>query len=182
MRKSRRQIVNRIFEAIGAGLVVLDLVVFFGVYRPLGDKLDVEARRQDELRQSIRKLQVRVELLKKFQAALPEVAKQLADFTSNRIPPRREAYSSADHLVHKLADASGVKLSTLGFKLEPDHKEPLEKLALEIKAQGPYAGLVKFAHALETADEFLLVRDFEFTPGDNAPISLRLTADLYLTP
>ncbi len=183
MRRSRRQIVNRIIEIFGAGLVILALAAFFGVYRPLALRLDTQAHHRAELRQSVRNLQVRVDVLKKYEAALPDVGKTLDDFTSRRIPPRREGYSTADHLLHKIADASGVKLATLGFKLETQHKDPFEHLELEINAQGPYPGLVKFAHTLETADEFMLVRDFQFTPGDNnGPLNLKLGADLYLTP
>jgi Tfp pilus assembly protein PilO len=64
-----------------------------------------------------------------------------------------------------------------------EHHDPLERLAVEINAQGPYAGLLKFSHALETANEFILVRDFDLTPGgENGSLGLRLSADLYLTP
>jgi len=183
VRKSRRQIVNRIVEATGAGLVVLDVLVFFVVYGPLGNKLDREAHRHTELRQTVRNQQVRVELLRKYEAALPQAGKGLEDFMTNRTPSRREAYSTADHLIHKLSDASGVKLSTLGFRLEAEHKDPLERLAIEINAQGSYEGLLKFSHALESANEFILVREFSFTPGgENGALGLRLGADLYLTP
>jgi Tfp pilus assembly protein PilO len=183
VRKSRRQIVNRIIEVLGAGFVALAFVAFFGVYRPLAIRLDSQAHRRAELRQSIRNLQVRVQVLKKYEAAQPDVAKGLDDFTSHRVPSRRECYSTADHLLNKVADASGVKLAALAYKLEPKRKDPLERLQIEINAQGPYAGLIKFAHTLETADDFMLVRDFQFTPGENfGPVSLKLDADLYLMP
>jgi Tfp pilus assembly protein PilO len=167
---------------MGAGLVVLDLVVFFAVYRPLEDQLDREARRQTELRETIRNQQIRLELLKKYEAALPQVGKGLEDFTTNRTPPRRQAYSTAGHLIYKVADAAGVKVTSVGYRLESEHHDPLERLALDIGAQGSYAGLLKFAHALETANEFLLIREFTFSPGESGAISLRLGADFYVTP
>jgi Tfp pilus assembly protein PilO len=183
VRKSRRQIISRIVEATGVGLVALDLVVLFAVYRPLGTKLDVEAHSHTELRQTVRNEQIRVDLLKKFESALPQAGKGLEDFTGNRAPSRREAYSTAAHLIHKVADASGVKVSTLAYRLDTEHHDPLERLALDINVQGPYAGLLKFSHALETDNNFILVRDFDFTPGgENGAIGLRLNADLYLTP
>jgi len=183
VRKTRRQIVNRFFEATGIGLVALDLVVFFAVYRPLGDKVDAEARRHTELRQTVRNQQMRVDLLKKFESALPQAGKGLEDFTTNRAPLRREGFSTAAHLIHKVADASGVKVSTLAYRLDKEHHDPLERLALDINVQGPYPGLLKFSHALETTNEFILVRDFNLTPGgENGALGLRLGADLYLTP
>jgi len=183
VRRSRRQIVNRILEAAAVLLVGVDLVVLFVVYRPLGEKLSAETHHHAALRQTIRSQQVRVDLLTKYSEAFPEVGKGLEDFAKHRTPARREAYSTADHLIHKVADASGVKLSTVGFRLEREQKEPLQRLALEINAEGPYAGLVKFSHALETADQFMLVRDFTITPGDDSGgLALRLGVDLYLTP
>ncbi len=123
-----------------------------------------------------------VDLLKKFEAALPQAGKGLEDFTANRIPPRREAFSTAAHLIHKVADAAGVKLSSTAYRLDTEHHDPLERLAIDINAQGSYTGLLKFSHALETANDFILVRDFNIGPGDNGALSLRLDADLYLTP
>ena len=164
------------------GLVALNLLVFFAVYRPLGNKVAEEARRHTELRQQIRNQQLRVDLLKKFEAALPEAGMRLEDFTTNRTPSRREAFSTAAHLIHKVADASGVKVSTLAYRLDTEHHDPLERLALDINAQGSYPGLLKFSHALETAKDFILVREFNLAPGDNGALSLRLDADLYVTP
>ena len=184
MRKSRRQIVNRIIETTGVGLVVLDLLVFFAVYRPLGNKIDAEVRRHEELRQTVRNQQLRVDLLKKFEAALPQAGKGLEDFTANRTPSRREAYSTSSHLIYKEADAAGVKVATLAYHpIEKGHSDPLERLELEITMQGPYAGLLKFSHALETSNDFILIREFIFTPGDQkGALELHLGADLYLTP
>ena len=182
MRKSRRQIVNRIAEATGVGLVTLSLLVFFAIYRPLGSKIEVAARTHSALRQTIRNQQVRVEVLKKFETELPEAGKGLESFEAERTPARREGYSTAAHLVHKLADSAGVKVSSMGYRLDLGHKDdPLERLTLTIDLEGQYAKLLKFAHALENANEFLVMRDFNFTSGgDNQGLTLRLGADLYL--
>jgi Tfp pilus assembly protein PilO len=167
----------------GIGLVALDLLVLFALYRPLGSKIDSVEREHEELRQTVRNQQVRVDILKKYEAALPKAGKGLEDFTTNRTPSRREAYSTAAHLVHKIADASGVKVSSMGYRLDSTHNDPLEKLELSISLQGPYASLVKFSHALETANNFILIREFNFSPmGDDQALGLRLGADLYLTP
>lgn len=182
MRKSQRQIVNRIVEATGLGLVALDLVVFFAIYRPMGNRVAMAERHHAELRQTIRDQQVRVEVLKRFQEALPQTGKGLEDFMSNRLPPRREAYSITDHLIHEGADAAKVKVMGMAFHLDPERNGPLKQLGFEINVQGPYSGVMKFWHALETAKDVILVRDFAISPGDNGALDLRLSADLYLTP
>ena len=164
-------------------MVALNLLVFFAAYRPLGSKVSEGTRQHAELRQKMRTQQARLELLKKFDAAIPRVGKQLEDFDANRTPSRREGFSSAAHLIHEVEKASGVKVSTLAYRLDTEHKEPLKRLELEINAQGSYAGLLKFSHALETASDFILVRGFILAPGDTAgALGLRLDADFYLTP
>ena len=184
MKKSRRQIINRILEATGIGLVALDLLVFYAVYQPLSSRIDLAERQDEQIRQTIRDQQARVEVLKKYAAAMPQVGKGLESFNTNRTPSRREAYSTAAHLIHKIADAAGVKVASTGYRLDSaTHGDPLEKLELDINLEGSYEGLVKFSHALETTNDFILVRGFNFTPGgDNEPLGLRLGAELYLTP
>jgi Tfp pilus assembly protein PilO len=170
-------------EAIGLGAVALSFLLFFGVYQPLSNKLSAEARRHAELRQKLRDQEARVELLKKFVATLPQAGKGLDSFTTDRIAPRREAYSTADHMIHQLADAAGVQVSAIAFHLDKEHHDPLEQLELEINLVGSYAGLLRFLHALETANEFILIREGVFAPGGgNAVLGLRLGADLFLTP
>ena len=183
MRKSRRQITNRIVEAIGGGLVALDLLVFFTIYQPLGSKMEGEVRVHEQLRQTVRNQQLRVDILIKYESALPQTGKGLEDFTTDRTPSRREAYSTAAHLIHKAADASGVKVSSTGYRLDMGHNDPLERLELEITLQGRYPSLLKFSHALETANNFILIREFNLTPGEEGgALGLRLGADLYLMP
>jgi Tfp pilus assembly protein PilO len=169
-------------EGIGLGVVALDVLVFFAIYRPLGSQLDSEARSHEALRQTVRNQQVRGDLLKKYEAELPAAGKGLEDFTTHRTPSRREAYSTAAHLVHKVADASGVKVASMGYRLDTGHNDPLERLGLEINLEGPYASLLKFSHALETTNDFILIREFIITPGENGALGLRLGADLYVTP
>jgi Tfp pilus assembly protein PilO len=183
VRKSKRQVVNRIFEVAAVILVALDVVAFFAFYRRLAVGGNEDARRAEGLRQTLRMEQVRVDWLKKYEAALPETGKGLDDFAASRVPSRREGYSTSAHVIYKAADAAGVKVSTLAFREEKGQHDPLERLSVEINAQGPYGGLLKFSHALETADVFMLVRDFTIAPGgENGAIGLRLDADVYLTP
>jgi hypothetical protein len=160
------------------------LIVFFAVYRPLGAKGEASARQHEDLRQMVRTEQTRLDLLKKYAVAMPDSQKGIEDFISRRAPSRREGYSATAHMIYKAADAAGVKFSTIAFHLAKDSTDPLEPLALEINVQGPYRGLLKFSHSLETAPEnFLLVREFMIGPGgDNGALGLRLRADSYVTP
>jgi len=165
------------------GLVGLDLLVFFMIYQPLARNIDGEERSHEQLRQTVRNQQVRVDILKKYEAALPQAGKGLEDFTTDRTPSRREAYSTAAHLIHKAAEASGVKVFSTAYRLDLGHNDPLERLELEMSLQGPYASLLKFSHALETANNFILIREFNLSRGEEGgALGLRLGADFYLMP
>jgi len=182
VRKSRRQIVIRMIEVAGLGLVALDVAAYLAVYRPLGSKIAVEQQHYSVEREKVREQQARIGRLEKFQAALPQTAEQLENFREHRTSPRRRGYSTAEHLLRKVADAAGVQPPSVTFRLYPAHDDPLERLGLEINTGGSYPGLLKFAHGLETANDFILIREFNLAAGENGMLSLRLGADFYLTP
>jgi len=164
-------------------LIALDLLVFFVIYQPLGVRIAEVTGKHEGLRQTIRNEQIRVDVLTKYEAALPAAGKELEDFSAQRTPSHREAYSAAAHLIHRLADASGIKIAGMAYHLDTEQHDPLQRLALEVSLEGPYASLLKFSHGLETANEFISVREFNFGPqGDKGALQLRLGADLYLTP
>ncbi len=182
MRRTQRQIVKRIVEITGLGLVVLDVVLYFAAYRPLGYRIASEQQQYSETRQSVRDQEVRIERLEKFQAALPQAGEQLKDFTAAGIPPRKRGFSQAAHLLRQVSDASGVQVTNVVYRLDSKHQDPLERLGLDITVDGPYSKIVKFSHGLETAKEFILIREFSLAAGENGTLGLRLVADLYLIP
>jgi Tfp pilus assembly protein PilO len=169
-------------EVAGLGLVALDIVVYLAVYRPLGNMIAAEQQHYSVARERVREQQARVGRLEKFQAALPQAGERLADFKQHRTSPRRRGFSTAEHLIRKVADAAGVQPPSVAYRLDPVHNDPLQRLGLEINTGGSYPGLLKFAHYLETANDFILIREFTFTAGDNGMLSLRLVADFYVTP
>jgi type II secretory pathway component PulM len=72
MRKSRRKTVTRILEGVAVGLVLLDVVLYFALVRPLRSMRSAEQARYSATRERIRELTLRAARLEKFQTALPE--------------------------------------------------------------------------------------------------------------
>lgn len=182
MRKRRRQLVIRILEWLGAGLVVLDLVLYFAVYRPAGFVVSKELERFTAVRRALHEEQGRVDRLEKFRQAIPNADEKVGLFKREHVPPRRRGFSRAARLVRQVTEESGIQLSSISYKLSSAHKEPLERLGLDISVEGSYPGLIKFAHALETASDFILIHEFRFQSIEGGALALRLAADLYLTP
>jgi hypothetical protein len=182
LKKSRRQTLTRASEIAGASLVLLDLLLYFVMFRPVQAMVSSEQRQFASLRRSIFDGETRIERLTKFQEALPGAGERLSAFERDHTPPRRQAFSQAHKLVQRVTDQAGAQLVSVGYKLDSSASGPLQRLGLVINVEGPFPALLKFAHALETASDFILIRGFTFTPGDGGVLELRLAADLYLTP
>ena len=182
MRKSRRQILIRFIERVGVTLILLDIALYYAVLRPVQNWVGSEQQRFVETRRRLREERGRIERLEEFQENLPGAGDKLEVFKRDHLPPGRHAFSRASRLLQQVSQQAGVQLGPVKFHLDSEHKEPLESLAFETDAEGTFPGLMKFAHALETASDFILIRQFMFEPGEGGTMGLRLSADLYVTP
>ena len=172
----------RIIVRLALVLLALDVVAFFAVSRPLARLETMAWNRLTEVRRRALETQTRVSQLERFQAKLPTAREQLAAFEHDHVPPRRQAFSRVARLVRKLSEQSGLEHAEIAYRLEASGKEPLERLGVELNVEGNFANLLKFTHALETASDMIVLRDFTFGPGESGQIGLRLTADMYLSP
>jgi Tfp pilus assembly protein PilO len=182
MRKHRRKILTRTVEWGALSLLVLDIVLYAAVLRPLWR---LEAGEREELaatRLRLKDERARVEILKKNLAALPAADESIKSFLEKHVPSRRRGYSSALQLVRKLCQQSGVENSGVTYRLNAPNGEPLESMGIDVTVEGPFRDVLKFAHSLEIANDFLLVREFSFQPADNGRLALRVGAEMYLEP
>ena len=153
------------------------------MFRPIQALVFSEERQFTALRRRIYDGEVRIERLKKFREALPEAGKSLAEIKRDHTPPRRQGFSQAAKLVRRVTGQSGTQLTSVAYKLDTNASGPLQRLGLVIIVAGPFPALLKFAHALETASDFIEIRSFNIgAVGENHDLELRLTADLYLAP
>jgi Tfp pilus assembly protein PilO len=184
MNMTRRKLVTRILEGVAVTLVLADIAAYFAVLRPLQDRVQEQQIRHRQARVTLAPVQKGVEQLQKYASELPTADDQMAQFLEKHVPPRQRAYSTADGLVAQLAAKSGVQLTAVGYKPEPEHKNPnpLKWLRIEVSAEGGFKNLMDFAYSLESGDDFLLIRNVAFETGDKGQPSLRLAADLYLAP
>jgi hypothetical protein len=84
--------------------------------------------------------------------------------------------------VQAATDQSKTQLTSVGYKLDNSTSAPLQRLELLIVVSGSFPALLKFAHALETASELILIRSFSIAASEENALELRLGADLYLMP
>ena len=182
MRRSRRQTVTRAFEIGGVSLLLLDVLLYFAMFRPVQALVSSEQQQFATLRRHIFDGEIRNERLKVFLEALPGAGERLAAFKRDHTPPRRQGFSQAAKLVRRATEQSETQLTSVAYKLDNSASGPLQRLGLVIKVEGGFPALLKFAHTFETASDCVVIRSFSITPGEDNPLGLRLAADLYLTP
>lgn len=182
MRRQRRKFLIQVAKRVALALALADVALYFGMVRPL-DRLAVgEWQRLNLVRSRVQEMQARVARLEKIQDALPGAKDELKGFLRSHVPSRRQGFSRAFRLVQRLTDQSGVQLADIPrYRLDSAENEPFQRLGIEIIVEGPFASLLKFEHALETASDLILVRGFSLESGENRLLRLHLTADLYLS-
>ncbi|MGH9345396.1 MAG: hypothetical protein ACRD19_16740 [Terriglobia bacterium] len=163
-------------------LVILDILAYAAMERPLSSLV---VRKQDQFtgaRLEWQRQRENLALLQKRVAALPVERRQIQAFVDHHIPARREAFSRAATLIENLTQRSQVELSAIKYTPDKPGGGPIGRLNLDTSVKGSFENLLGFAHALETANDFIVVRSFKFAAEDGGVLALHVNADLYLTP
>ncbi len=183
MRKDRRRAWVRRAEVGAVALVLLDLGLYFLLVRPLRDLVAAEHGNFQSKQQEVSDEKMRVAIMKEYEQKTPQTEQLLKVFLKDHVPARQSGYSRAVRLVRQLAEHSGVELSSITYKpMEAAGNQPLERLGMKIGVDGTFSGLVNFAHAFETASDFIVLREFTLATDEGGRVALQLSADLYLTP
>ncbi len=182
MSRGRRKALIQVAERVALVLVLLDLVLYFAVVRPVRSLRTSEETSYRDARNRVRELGRRIVRLEEYKAAVPGTEEQLNAFLRSNAPSRRQGFSWAARLVRRLTERSGVRLVGVSYKLDSPGDEPLQRLGIEVDVDGPFTDVLSFAHALETAGDLVLLRTFTLAPGEGDSLSLRVGTDLYLTP
>lgn len=183
MTNIRRNILTRTLERVAFGLALLDVVLYFAVVRPLVNLAQEKFEQSEEVRLHIQNEKARVTRLEWYKSALPQTEKDINNFLRNEVKSRRNSYSRSTRLVQGLAEHSGINLTGISYRMESLRDQPLDLMSIGMTVEGPLPSLLNFAHGLETTTgDFIVIREFAFESGEGKDLSLRLAAQLYLTP
>jgi len=163
-------------------MVALDLALYLAVARPLQSAVESEQADFSAGRQEAKLTEGRIAKDQTELATLPVTERELKQFLTDHVPQRRRGYSRAAGLVHQLTQDSGVQLKQVAYRLDPNSKEPLERLGVMVNVEGSFESQLKFVHSIETTNDFLIVRGIIFQPGESGGLALRLLAELCVTP
>jgi Tfp pilus assembly protein PilO len=182
MPKFGRRNLRLALQTAALGVAALDLVVYLALARPLASAVRSEQEKFSSARSQVRAKEAQLARLQKSLAELPDTDEELKEFLSQHVPPRRRGFSRAAGMVRQFTQDAGIQLTGVAYRLGSDRNAPLERLGIQVTVEGPFQSLLRFTHAMETANDFVLVRGLAFQPGESGGLALRLLADLYVTP
>ena len=182
MRTVRRATLIRVMTRAAVIIILLDALLYFGVVVPLGTSVTKQRQEFAVARRRVMEQQTRVVRFEHRLASMTNVDGQIRTFMEKHVPSRRQGYSRVARLIRVLIKQAGLDLIGITYRMEPDPSEPLQKLGIEVSVEGSFPGILNFAHALETSDDLIVLRDFNFLSGDAGALQLRIGADLYLMP
>jgi hypothetical protein len=183
MSNDRRKNLTHILESAAIVLVLFDVALYVAVVRPMGNLAKDKFERSEQARLKIQNEKEKVSRLEWYKSALPGTKKDIDDFFSNEVKSRRKSFSRSTRMARGLAEHAGLKLTSISYHLESLRDQPLDLMDISMSVEGPFPSLLNFAHALETTSgDFIVLRDFNFDAAEGKDLSLRLSAELYLTP
>lgn len=182
MTSDRRLRLTRIVERIAIGLVFLDVVLYFAVVQPIRNRAQQKLEGDRNERLKVLTEESKVRRLELYRDGVPTTAREIDQFLSDEVQPKRKSFTRAMRLIQGLAAHSGVQITGVGTRTDLLRDEPLERMNLTIAAKGPFRGLLSFSHGLETtSSEFFVIHDFSFEAVESTGLQLRLSGELYLT-
>lgn len=182
MSQQRRRNWTQTAAKVIVVLMALDAVLYVAAVRPLTNLVAHEQERFTATRLEWLRHRASLARLSRRDEALPVDQKQVKAFLEEHLPVRHQAYSRTAGLIQQLSQRSNVEITGVKYSREETQKTPLESLGLEASAQGPFSNLLDFAHGLETSSDFIVLRSFQFVPGDQGVLALHLKAYLYMAP
>lgn len=182
MSQQRRRNWTRTAAKVIVVLVAVDAVLYVAAVRPLSNLVAHEQERFSATRLEWLRQRGSLARLNRRASAVPADQKQVKAFLEEHLPVRHQAYSRTAGLIQRLSQQSNVEITGVKYSLDDTQKTPLESLGLEASAQGPFPNLLGFAHGLESSGDFIVLRSFQFVPGDQGVLALHLKADLYMAP
>jgi len=181
MKKNLHKTLKPFLEIAALVVLATDVLLAAGTIW-FSSRVRVERELHGSVQAQVAVQQATVKRLEETKARLPGTEGQIKLFLESHVPSRREGFARATRLVWLLKQKCGVQLDGVGYKPDRTQDEPLRRLALEVTLEGPFFNLIEFAHSLETASDFVVLRAFNFTPGEGGKLGLHLSADFYVVP
>lgn len=179
LRQRRRQSALDLPELLALIAAALLLATAIGAYFyllvPARSRLQEAQRERTRLQNQLRASAEGVERRANAQATANEIVQSLVDFETNYLAPPNVARNSLLQTLNELMRRNGLRLAeamtfTPLAPLDPAARRPTNAderasifpgLEINLTVEGPYVGLRRFVHDLETTRQFVVIDGIE---------------------
>lgn len=172
---------HRRFAAVLLGLLVVNLVVYVALIRPLaGEVANVTVRDQAAESGLARARQVHAEATG-LTAGRARAETELAAFYGEVLPADLAGARRLTHLrLAEIAEAAGLRYERATAEPVAERGSALTRLQIGLVLSGPYEGVREFLYALDSAEEFVVVDSVVLTQGGGgAELAVSLELSTY---
>ena len=164
-------------------LAVLNAALLVMVLRPPGQSLVDRQKQYQQSRTRYDATLATVKQMRDLQSKLQSAIENNRGFAREHFLDRGTAFSAMVAELEKLATASQLKTSTIGYGLKDETKQPgFVNVSVTITLEGSYPDLVRFINRLEQSQLFWMIGNMNVS-GSSAPgskgLRLNLTMETY---
>lgn len=157
-------------------LAVLDLACLGFILSPAGRSRQARQNEYSTLQQQLVAKQAEVLPTRGMDQKLTQASRDINGFYNNRFPAE---YSDVSGELGKLANETGIRLTSIKYEEKSAPIEDLRKLNIEIALSGDYLQEVKFINALERDKMFFLINGIALGE-QQGNVRLQLKLETYL--
>src|SRR5437762_10518692 len=168
-----KQTRNRL-KVIMAALGLLNIAALMVLFTPLGGS---QGARQQQLAQLNQERKARAAApWRGLDEKIPLAKQQIEDFYRERFPTE-DSTISAD--LGKVAQETGVRVSSVKYKTDEADVEGLEKKEVDAEVSGDYLQVARFINALERNKLFFIVDGVQLGSEQSGGVKLQIKVETY---
>ncbi len=164
--------------AVLAGLVVLDLLLWFWLVRPVRVELAQLRERKVTADQTERRETAKLDQLRQVDRHVRTVETGIKTFFDSMLATKKDRLVPFQGELMSIGEEFNVAPRSVSVGMADMEREGLESVAFAFPLTGGYENLRQFLSRLETMDQFLLVREVALTGGKEGGRALQLNVEV----
>jgi len=167
-------------------LLAVNAAVAVGVVLPLRQSVTAAESARDDARFVLANAQLRHKQAKDAVAAREQADRDLRTFYQQVLPKDQATATRVTNLwLAQAAKADGLQFTSSSASQNEERDSRLSRASTTVSLLGPYPNIRQFLHAVEAAEEFIIVDRVELSeseqnrPGAGAPLTVQLLVSSY---
>ena len=167
-------------------LLAVNAAVAVGVVWPLHQSVDAAESARNDARLALANAQRNHKQAKDALAAREQADRDLRTFYQDILPDDQATATRVTNLwLAQAAKADGLQFASSSASQNPERDSKLSKASTTVSLLGPYPNIRQFLHAVEAAEEFIIIDRVELSeseqnrPGAGAPLTVQLLVSSY---